>query len=67
MKKQINTLVLTFKHCQSTRTTVEARPSETEAAERSEQSASVVPVEESKEAEKDFDAIKCFGRTGCCW
>ena len=34
------------------RTTDEARPSETEAAERSELSASVIPIEESKEEEK---------------
>ena len=36
MKKLVNTLVLTYEHCQSIRMTGEARPSETEEAERSE-------------------------------
>ena len=52
MKKLINTLVLTYKYCQSMRMTGKARPSETEAAKRSEVSASVIPVEETKEEEK---------------
>ena len=52
MKKLINTLVLTYKHGQSMRMTGEARPSETEAAEKSQFSVSVIPVEESKKEEK---------------
>ena len=52
MKKLINTFVLTYKHCQSMRMTGQAKPSETEAAKKSELSVSVIPVEESKEEEK---------------
>ena len=51
IKKLINTLALTYKHCQSMRMTGEAKPSETEAA-KSELSLSVIPVEESKKEEK---------------
>ena len=52
MMKLIKILVLTYKYCQCMRMTGEARPSETEAAERSELSASVFSVEEDKEEEK---------------
>ena len=51
MKKLINTLVLTYRYCQSMRMTGEAKLSETEAAE-SELSASMISVEESKKEEK---------------
>ena len=44
MKRLKNALVLTYKHCLD-----EDIPSETEAAERSELSTSVIPVEQSKE------------------
>ena len=52
MKKLINTISLTYKHCQSIRMIGEARPSKTKAAERSELSASEISVEDSKEEEK---------------
>ena len=52
MKKLVNTLVLTYKHCQTMRMTGEVRPSKTEAAERSKLFASVIPVEENMEGEK---------------
>ena len=51
MKKLINTLVLTYKHCQSMRKTDEAKPSEADAVE-SELSVSAIPIEERKEEEK---------------
>ena len=49
MKKLINTLLLIDKYCQSMKMTGEARPSQTETAEKPELSVSVIPVEESKE------------------
>ena len=54
MKKLINTHVLAYKHCQFMKTTGEARPSETEAAEKSELSVSMISVEESKEDTKSL-------------
>ena len=52
MKKLINIFVLTYRYCQSMRMTGKARPSEKEAAKRSELYASVIPLKESKEEEK---------------
>ena len=52
MKQLTNALILTSQHCQSMRMTNEARPSETEAAQKAELSVSVIIVEESKEEEK---------------
>ena len=43
---------MTYKHCQSMKMTGETRPSETEAAEKSELSVSMIPAEKSKEEEK---------------
>ena len=60
MKKLINTFVLTYKHFQSMRTTGETRPPETEEAERSELSASAIPVEDSKEEEETLMLSTAF-------
>ena len=52
MKKLINTLVLTYKYCHCMRMTDKAKLSETEAAESSELSTSVIPLKGSKKEEK---------------